>query len=106
MTTDAVRLDNRLREAGFPSVALLVRLWTEHTPPALPVPERCRTCGHFYSAEAPLCPTAAVVRPLLRRRRFEADTHGNLSRLTTNQTDDLLCAPKHLSTALTWRKDF
>ena len=66
-------------------------------PPALPVAETCRSCGHPYSEQTPLCSTAAVVRPLLRRRRFEA-APSVLDRLTTNQLDDLIGT--RLSTAL------
>jgi hypothetical protein len=91
-------LDERLKNAGLSlTVANLVRLWADHTPPTRPVPGHCRTCGHIYSEAHPLCPTAAVVRPLLRRRRHEAGPRA-LEALTTNQTDDLLRAKP--STAL------
>ena len=92
------RLDERLRSGGLTlTVANLVRLWADHTPPIRPVPGHCRTCGHIYSQSAPLCPTAAVVRPLLRRRRHEAGPEA-LQTLTGHQTDDLLGT--RLSTAL------
>ena len=95
--TDA-RMDPRLLTAGHSlAVAHLVRLWADHTPPIRPVPGHCRTCGHIYSQNAPLCPTAAAVRPLLRRRRYEAGPRA-LASLSSNQTDDLLGT--RLSTAL------
>jgi hypothetical protein len=92
------RLDRRLLLGGLLlTVAKLVRLWADHTPPTRPVPGHCRTCGHIYSQAAPLCPTAAVVRPLLRSRRHETGPQA-LDVLTINQVDDLLgCRP---STAL------
>jgi hypothetical protein len=102
--TDA-RLDQRLLSAGHSlTVADLVRLWADHTPPIRPVPGHCRTCGHIYSQRVPLCPTATVVRPLLRRRRHEAGARA-LERLTSYQTDDLLCPRARLSTALPLRED-
>jgi hypothetical protein len=100
--TDA-RLDQRLLTAGHSlTVATLVRLWADHTAPTRPVPGHCRTCGHIYSQTAPLCPTAAVVRPLLRRRRHETGP-GALASLTTHQADDLLGT--RLSTALPTGED-
>jgi hypothetical protein len=104
--TTAAPLDPRLKSGGLTlTVADLVRLWSDHMPPAKPVPAVCRTCGHPYSTDAPVCPTAAVVRPLLRRRRHEAGPMA-LRLLTPNQTDDLLRPAARLSTALTWREDF
>jgi len=98
------RLDPRLIHAGMSITTVqLARLWAEHTPPAKPVPLRCPTCGHAWDETAPLCPTAAVVRPLLRKRRHEAGAHV-IARLTDNQLDDL--TGKKLSTALPPRKDF
>ncbi|TDC37097.1 hypothetical protein [Micromonospora sp. KC213] len=92
------RLDRRLVTAGLGvTVAQLVTLWADHTPARLPVPLTCPGCGHPYSEKAPLCPTAAVVRPLLRRRRHE--THPDvLAPLTPNQLLDL--TGNRLSTAL------
>ncbi|MFF0183069.1 hypothetical protein ACFYPF_28680 [Micromonospora sp. NPDC005223] len=93
----SARLDRRLVTAGLGvTVAQLVSLWADHTPARLPVPLSCRTCGHPYSETAPLCPTAAVVRPLLRSRRHEAP--GAIDALTPNQLLDL--TGKRLSTAL------
>ena len=95
--TDA-RIDSQLLTAGLSlTVADLVRLWARHTPPTRPVPGHCHSCGHIYSEITPLCPTAAVVRPLLRRRRHEAGPTA-LELLTRHQVDDLL--GKKLSTAL------
>ena len=89
--TDA-RLDPRLQTAGLTlTVADLVRLWADHTPPVRPVPGHCRACGHIYTHQGPLCPTAAVVRRLLRRRRHEAGPDA-LALLTSHQVDDLLRA--------------
>jgi hypothetical protein len=97
------RLDQRLMSAGLLlTVANLVRLWADHTPPSRPVPGHCRTCGHIYSQAAPLCPTAAVVRPLLRRRRHETGPAA-LNPLTSNQLEDLVGT--RLSTALVLRED-
>ncbi|WP_233559171.1 hypothetical protein [Micromonospora radicis] len=91
------RLDRRLLTAGMGvSVAQLVTLWADHTPARLPVPVTCPGCGHPYSEKAPMCPTAAVVRPLLRRRRHEI--RGAIDALTPNQLADL--TGKRLSTAL------
>ncbi|MFI6232001.1 hypothetical protein ACIBD9_00400 [Micromonospora sp. NPDC050784] len=78
------------------TVAQLVTIWAAHTPATLPVPLTCPTCGHPYSEKAPLCPSAAVVRPLLRRRRHEIP--GAIDALTPNQLMDL--TGKRLSTAL------
>jgi hypothetical protein len=84
------RLDERLLTGGLVlTVAALVRLWADHTPPIRPVPGHCRTCGHIYTQQAPLCPSAAVVRSLLRRHRHEAGPRA-LDPLTPNQLDDLL----------------
>ncbi|MEV6845461.1 hypothetical protein [Actinoplanes sp. NPDC051411] len=85
-----VRLDRRLLSAGLGlTVATLVRLWADHTPPVRPTRATCRTCGHAYTDTAPLCPTAATVRPLLVRRRYEGGPTA-LDLLTSNQIDDLL----------------
>lgn len=101
--TERARPDTRLLHRATPlTVALLVRLWADHTPATRPVPGHCRTCGHIYRENAPLCPTAAVVRPLLRRRRHEAGPRC-LEPLTTHQVDDLLRS--RLSTALP-REDY
>jgi hypothetical protein len=102
--TNHAKIDARLLSAGLAlTVPNLVRLWADHTPPTKPVPGHCRTCGHAYDKEKPYCPTAAVVRPLLRRRRHEAGPKA-LDRLTTNQADDLL--GRTPSTALSWKAEF
>jgi hypothetical protein len=95
------RLDRRLVTAGMHlTLPLLVTLWADHTPAHLPAPGACPTCGHTYRAAAPLCPTAAVVRPLLRRRRYEAGSTV-LAPLTANQLQDLITPTgTRLSTAL------
>lgn len=93
----SARLDRRLLTAGLGvTVAQLVTLWADHTPAHLPVPVTCPGCGHPYSDKSPLCPTAAVVRPLLRRRRHEVP--GAIDALTPNQLADL--TGNRLSTAL------
>lgn len=91
MTTHpTVKIDARLTTAGMRvTVRDLVRLWADHTPPVRPARAQCRTCGHYYTDTAPLCPTAATVRPLLVRRRHEAGPTA-LDLLTSNQIDDLL----------------
>jgi len=92
------RLDRRLLTAGLGlTVPQLVTLWADHTPARLPVPLTCPTCGHAYSQTTPLCPTAATVRPLLRRRYHETGSHV-LAPLTPNQLADLIGT--RLSTAL------
>jgi len=92
------RLDRRLLAAGLNlTVAQLVAIWADHTPARLPVPLTCPTCGHAYSQTAPLCPSAAVVRPLLRRRRYETGPDV-LTPLTSTQLADL--TGSRLSTAL------
>ncbi|GIF04693.1 hypothetical protein [Actinoplanes siamensis] len=97
MTTSAPRLDRRLVTGGMNlTITDLVAIWADHTPKQLPVPLTCPACGHQYSRTAPLCPSAAVTRPLLRRRRY-----GNpaaLDVLTDNQLQDL--TGKRLSTSL------
>jgi hypothetical protein len=72
------------------TVATLVTVWADHTPTGEPIPETCRTCGHSYLTDGPLCPTARIVRPLLQRRRHEARTAGLLAQLTTHQEMDLI----------------
>ncbi|NIL40225.1 hypothetical protein HCB17_02855 [Salinispora arenicola] len=85
----SARLDRRLLTAGLGvTVAQLVTLWADHAPARLPVPLACPGCGHPYSETAPLCPTASVVRPLLRRRRREVGTDA-LNPLTPLQLQDL-----------------
>lgn len=69
----SVRLDERLRSRGM-AVTLpeLVAILADHWAPAQPGSESCCPgCGHEYTPEAPECPTAAVVRPLVAQRRWE-----------------------------------
>ena len=98
MTTPSPRLDQRLLTGGMNlTVTDLVAIWADHTPKSLPVPRACTTCGHRYSRTAPLCPSAAVTRPLLRRRRYGINP-AVLDALTDNQLQDL--TGKHLSTSM------
>ncbi|HET8662581.1 MAG TPA: hypothetical protein VFM55_26870 [Micromonosporaceae bacterium] len=89
-------VDRRLLDAGLAvTTAQLVDLWAAHCPAHTPVPTTCPGCTHSYG-DGPLCPTARIIRPLLRRRRFEVNQK-NLSRaLTYNQQADL--TGKRLST--------
>jgi hypothetical protein len=90
-------LDPRLTAAGLGiTVVQLVELWAAHCPASTPIPPACPDCGHVYTAQQPLCATAAVVRPLLIKRRNEA-TKAAFTVLTFNQDQDLF--GKKLSTA-------
>ena len=96
-------IDERLRAVGLSiSVQLLVELWTDHCPESLPVPSACPGCGHLYATDAPLCPTAAVVRPLLRKRIYEQIELKH--QLTFIQERDLFDAKP--STALPRSRDY
>ena len=98
MTAPLPRLDRRLLAGGMNlTVKDLVTIWADHTPKSLPVPPACPTCGHRYSRTAPLCPSAAVTRPLLRRRRHGTNS-AVIDALTDNQLQDL--TGKRLSTSL------
>ena len=97
-------LDQRLLDAGLTITnRLLLNLWADHTPAHLPVPDTCPGCGHTYTTTRPLCPTAAVIRPLLRHRRHEIGLPAITRRLTHNQQQDLL--GDRLSTTLTHHCD-
>jgi hypothetical protein len=82
-----IDLDPRLTDARDLSVVGLVRLWRDHTPAGLPTPEHCPRCGYSYLT-GPLCPTAALVRPMLRARRHLI-TGWIAQLLTYQQTCDL-----------------
>jgi hypothetical protein len=82
-------LDRRITSAtGNLSVVDLALIWRDHMPATLPTPEHCPGCGHSYLT-GPLCPTAALVRPLLRTRRHTA-AETVLQLLTYQQFRDLI----------------
>src|SRR4051812_19734747 len=86
-------LDPRLTTAGLAiTVPELVAVWADHCPANTPVPATCPGCGHLYTAAHPLCPSAAVVRPLLRRRRHQTNPIV-FEPLTYNQHEDLFSKP-------------
>lgn len=67
-------LDRRLLSAGLAvTAAQLADVLWDHWPYDGPREawDRCPGCGHVYTEAAPECPTAAVARPLLARRRYE-----------------------------------
>src|SRR3989440_12739170 len=85
--TDRGALDKRLTSAGLGvSVATLVAVFAEHHP-GVPASSVCPGCGYPYPDGVTDCPSNAVVRPLLARRRSE-DTKA-VSRLTPTQLADL-----------------
>ncbi len=86
MTTTA-RVDDRLTPDV--STAMLVQLWSDHTPAFSPAPATCEGCGHHYTITEPLCPTAKVVRPVLWRRRHQYTLRKLTAALTFNQWRDL-----------------
>jgi hypothetical protein len=83
-------IDPRVLDAGLAiTVVELADVWADHYPANLPYPENCPGCGHSYITGGPLCPTAALVRPILRRRQHEVPPHVIARRLTYCQYDDL-----------------
>ena len=85
--TDRGALDRRLTEAGLGvTVSTLVAVFAEHHP-GVPASSVCPGCGYPYPDGVTDCPSNAVVRPLLARRRSE-DTKA-VSRLTPTQLADL-----------------
>ena len=85
--TDRGALDRRLTEAGLGvTVSTLVAVFAEHHP-GVPAASVCPGCGYPYPDGVSDCPSNAVVRPLLARRRSE-DTKA-VSRLTPTQLADL-----------------
>jgi hypothetical protein len=81
-------LDPRITRDGLAvTVATLVEVYADHHP-GTPTPSKCPGCGFTYPTDGPpACPTLAVVRPLLYRRRAE-DKHA-VARLTPDQFADL-----------------
>src|SRR6266568_2660546 len=85
--TDRGALDRRLVEAGLGvTVATLVAVFAEHHP-GVPAASVCPGCGYRYPDGVTDCPSNAVARPLLKRRRNE-DPNA-VSRLTPDQLADL-----------------
>lgn len=86
----AAPIDRRVLTAGLTiTIPTLLALWADHYPAYLPYPETCPGCGHSYVTDGPLCPTAAIVRPLLRRRRHQVPPDVLLRALTFGQYQDL-----------------
>jgi hypothetical protein len=80
-------LDRRLLEAGMGvSVASLVELFADHHP-GIPAASVCPGCGYRYPDGVLDCPTNAIVRPLLLRRRGE--DREAVARLSPAQFEDL-----------------
>jgi hypothetical protein len=79
-STDRGRLDERLLDAGLTlAVPALVTIYRNHFRTSSLV-GACPGCGFPYTDTAAECPTLAVVRPLLYRRRHENPSA--VSRLT------------------------
>jgi hypothetical protein len=86
-TRAGVGLDRRLVRAGLAvTVRVLVAVFADHHP-GQPPASTCPGCGYRYPDGATDCPSAAVVRPLLYRRRTE-NQHA-LDVLTAVQFADL-----------------
>jgi hypothetical protein len=69
--TECGRLDTRLLNGGLAvTVSTLVTVFMDHHP-GNPRAALCPSCGFRYPDGVLDCPTNAVVRPLLRRRRHE-----------------------------------
>jgi ribosomal protein S20 len=85
--TDRGALDRRLVEAGLGvTVATLVEVFADHHP-GTPAASVCPGCGYRYPNQVGDCPSVAVVRPVLHRRRGE-DPQA-LARLSPDQYADL-----------------
>ena len=85
--TDCGRLDPRLLNDGLGvTVATLVAVFVDHHP-GTPAASACPACDFRYPPGVLDCPTNAVVRPLLRRRRHE--DLGALDRLSAEQRAEL-----------------
>lgn len=85
--TDRGGLDRRIVTAGMAvTVATLVEVFADHYP-GVPAASICPGCGFRYPDGVLDCPTVAVVRPVLYRRRNE-DTRA-LGRLSPDQLADL-----------------
>jgi len=80
-------IDRRLTDAGMAvSVALLVRVFADHHP-GVPAATACPGCGFVYPPQVGDCPTNAVVRTVLYRRR--AEDPRAIAQLSSDQFDDL-----------------
>lgn len=67
----STRLDQRIVAPGLRvTVADLVAVFVDHYRPDEAM-TACTSCRHRYTAAEPLCPSMAVVLPLLTRRRHE-----------------------------------
>lgn len=102
MTTPTVPapIDRRLLDTAVTTRQLL-HVWADHTPAlSTDIPDACPACGHRWHRLAPLCPTAAIVRPLLRRRRYELGRNTAVQALTFNQYRDLTDPLRRISTAV------
>jgi hypothetical protein len=85
--TDRRTLDRRLVEAGLSvTVATLVQVFADHHPGS-PTASVCPGCGYRYPDGVSDCPTNAIVRPLLLRRRSE--DRAAIARLNPDQFADL-----------------
>jgi hypothetical protein len=85
--TDRGRIDERLLAAGLTvAVPVLVTIYVDHFRTSSLV-GACPGCGFEYTPTKPECPTLAVVRPLLYRRRHE--NRSAVSRLTPAQNSYL-----------------
>jgi len=82
------RIDARLLNDGLAvTVSTLVTVFTDHYP-GNPPAALCPSCGFRYPDGVVDCPTTAVVRPLLRRRRREDPAA--FARLTADQQVELV----------------
>jgi hypothetical protein len=92
--TECGRIDARLLNDGLAvTVSTLVTVFMDHHP-GNPRAALCPSCGFRYPNEWSDCPTLAVVRPLLRRRRHEDPAA--FARLTADQEVDLLTGPERV----------
>ena len=83
-------LDRRILEAGLSvSVATLAQVFTDHYP-GIPAASVCPGCGYRYPDQVLDCPTNALVRPLLVRRRGEDPKA--VAQLSGEQLENLLKA--------------
>jgi hypothetical protein len=88
------RLDTRLLNGGLAvTVSTLVTVFMDHHP-GNPRAALCPSCGFRYPDGVLDCPTNAVVRPLLRRRRHEDPAA--FARLTADQQVELVTGPERV----------
>jgi hypothetical protein len=86
--TNRGALDKRITRPGLGvTVEALVAVFADHHP-GIPAASLCPGCGFRYPEGVTDCPTNAVVRPLLYRRRHE--NWKALDRLTADQRVDLV----------------